>query len=275
MSSQGSRNQHHRVRWWLNKKKGLVGNADSTISTAQVLRVNANQTKSIAIDDAVSTALSSNPVITTPATTPATPRTEEDKIRYSAAVSKSLSVPLVAEKVAQTKAVAEEENAETAPTSVPAASVAIKVEPIAKDKATHSMENPKTPLPERVPPLQQAIKRLNASIEGLYKIKGILDNEMKNIEIDPDWWEKPVNAPSLDIETMDAQIDEVSTLTDRLLSNQREEAKDKQSRQGVLPVTMSFLKTACYTVSPATKAVLTTVSKVSSLVQPPLDEVNQ
>ena len=280
MASQGSGNERHRFRWWLNKTEGPVGNADSAISTAQVLRVNVNQTKSIAIHDSVSTASSSNPVPTTPATTVTlhqpTPATKEDKIPDSAGASKSLSVNPGSVNVNQTKAVAKDENAAIAPTSVPAASVTTKVDPIAKDlKATDSVNKTKAPLPEQVPLLQQAIKRLYTSIEGLYKIKGVLDNELNNIEIDPDWWEKPVNAPSLDIKMMDSQIDDVSKLTDRLLSNQREAAEHKQSRQGILPVTMSFLKTACHTVSPATKAVLTAVSEVSSSVQPSLDEINK
>jgi len=214
MDSQGSGNEQHRFRWWVNKKKGLVGNADTAISTPQVLKVNVNQTKSIAIDNAVSTTSSS---------------------------------------------------------SVPAASVVTKTEPIAKDKATSSMDKTKAALSEQVPLLQQAIKRLNTSIEGLYRIKGVLDNELNNIEIDPDWWEKTVNAPSLDIETMDSQIDEVSKLTDRLLSEQREAADDKQSQQGILPVTMSFLKTASDALSPATKVILTTVSQLSSSVCGSLD----
>ena len=281
MASQGSGNKRHRFRWSLNKTEGPVGNADSAISTAQVFRGNVNQTKSIAIHDSVSTASSSNPVITTPATTVTlnqpTPATKEDKIPDSAGASKSLSVTPGSVNVNQTKAVAKDENAATtASTSVPAASVTTKVDPIAKDsKATDSVNKTKAPLPEQVPLLQQAIKRLNTSIEGLYKIKGVLYNELNNIEIDPDWWEKPVNAPSLDIKMMDSQIDDVSKLTDRLLSNQREAAEHKQSRQGILPVTMSFLKTACHTVSPATKAVLTAVSEVSSSVQPSLDEINK
>jgi len=241
MDSQGSGNERHRFRWWLNKKEDQLGNA-SPISTPQVIRVNVNQTKS-AIADSPPASTTSNSIA---------PETKGDDIPALADPSKPISGP-VKPADQTTQAVAKDETEVT------------KVGRNAKDTAS---SQDKAPLPERVPRLQQAVKRLNTSIEGLYKIKGALDQELNNIEIDPDWWEKPVNdVLTLDVETMDSQIDEVSKLADRLLS-------ERESQEGMFPGTMSFLKTVGHTVSPATKVILTTVSQVSSSVYFPKSNVN-
>jgi len=234
MNSQGTGNEYHRFRRWLNKKQDQLGNA-TPISNPQVVRVKVNQTKS-AIADSPPASTASNPIA---------PETKGNDITALVDPSKSISGPVEPDD-RTTQAVAKDETEVT------------KVELIAQDKGSST---DKAPLPERVPRLQQAINRLNTSVEGLYKIKGALDKELNNIEIDPDWWEKPVNdVLTLDVETMDSQIDEVSELADRLLSERRE------SQEGMFPGTMSFLKTVGHTVSPATKVILTTVSQVSSSV---------
>jgi len=230
MNSQGTGTEYHRFRRWLNKKQDQLGNA-TPISNPQVLRVNVNQTKS---------AIADSPPVSTASHSIA--ETKGNDITALVDPSKSISGPVEPDDRTT-------QNDETEVT---------KVELIAQDKGSST---DKAPLPERVPRLQQAINRLNTSIEGLYKIKGALDKELNNIEIDPDWWEKPVNdVLTLDVETMDSQIDEVTKLADRLLSERRE------SQEGMFPGTMSFLKTIGHTVSPATKVILTTVSQVSSSV---------
>ena len=281
--------RQHRFRRWLNRKQGPV-NTDASISTAVSSTVpnvagtaNVNQMKSIAMEDDTGVSITaSNPVTTTPATTTLnqrSPATKVGNVGDWTTVSISLPTTLVPANVNQTKTVTKEENtidSTTASTSV--ATKANTTKPIAKeDNITDltTMNKPKAPVPKQILPLQQAIKRLNTSIEGLYKIKGVLHNELNNIKIDPNWWEKPVNAPSLDIDAMDSQLDEVSKLTDRLLFDRREAAEPQEPRQGILPATMNFLKTAGHALSPATKVVLMAASQVSCSVQPSSDEINQ
>ena len=239
------------------KKKGPV-NTDAAVSTAvsstvpnALVTANINQTKSIAIEDDQGVSITaSNPVTTTPATTtlnqPSPTAAKADNARDSTTTATS-----VATKVNTTKPIAEERNT--------------------TDSTT--MDKTKAPLPKQ--PLQQAIKRLNTSIEGLCKIKEFLDHDLKDIKIDSDWWEKPANAKPLDIEAMDSEIDKVSKLTDRLLSDRRAMAESQDARQGILPATENFLKTAGHALSYPTKVILTSLSQVSGLVQPSSDEVNQ
>jgi hypothetical protein len=90
---------------------------------------------------------------------------------------------------------------------------------------------------------------------------------MKNVtdaKSDASWWEKPVIPPSLDVKEMDSEIDKVSQLNDRLLSDRRELA---EPQRGILPATKNFLGTACHALSPATKVILAAASQGSSLVK--------
>jgi len=270
------------------KKKGPV-NTDAAVSTAvsstvpnALVTANINQTKSIAIEDDQGVSITaSNPVTTTPATTtlnqPSPAAAKADNASDLSTVSISLPATLVPANVNQPKTVTKEENARDSTTT--ATSVATKVnttKPIAEERNTTdstTMDKTKAPLPKQ--PLQQAIKRLNTSIEGLCKIKEFLDHDLKNIKIDSDWWEKPANAKPLDIKAMDSEIDKVSKLTDRLLSDRRAMAESQDARQGILPATENFLKTAGHALSYPTKVILTSLSQVSGLVQPSSDEVNQ
>jgi hypothetical protein len=189
----------------------------------------------------------------------------------------SSSVTPVIAKVDEKKPVPKQENTSDSTTTAssvrttPVATNVSTTESIAKEENTTDsklMEVTKTPT---VPPspLQRAIGRLNTAIQRLYKINGFLDNEMKdvtNAKSDASWWEKPVNPPSLDVKELDSEIDRVSQLTDRLLSDRRELAGPQG---GILPATKNFLGTACYALSPATKVILAAASQGSSLVNSP------
>jgi len=113
-------------------------------------------------------------------------------------------------------------------------------------------------VPSTETPIQKAIGRLNIAIQQLYQINGFLDDSSDG-KINENVLEKDVEALSLDLNTMDLEIDKVSGLTDRLLSAQRG-ADD--SHQGILPATKSLLRT----LTPAIKMILMAASQVSSLV---------
>ena len=205
---------------------------------------------------------------------------QQDSVTTNTAITttgESSVTPVIA-KVDEDKPVTTQENTSdsiTAASSVPPTSVASNVtttESIAKeDNTTDSTLNDVTKSPP-LSPLQRAIGRLNTAVQRLYKVNGFLDNEMKdvtNAKSDASWWEKPVNPPSLDVKELDSEIDRVSQLTDRLLSDRQELAVPQR---GILPATKNFLGTACHALSPATKVILAAASQGSSLVNFPSNQ---
>ena len=248
-SSDGDRT--HRFRKWLNKEKDpKPPTSKAMVSAGSFTTVPVAPTNVIAKDE--------NPGESAPAST-------------------SVTVTPADTKVNQTKPMMEQEHA-GAPDE--AASSVLAVARVTAVDTTELMANEsrateKKPIQEAkieqepVTPLQQAVKRLNDSIQRLYKINGWVDNELRSVtddKIDGAWWESSVNPPALQIDNLDSEIKRVTELTDELLSDRQKMAESQESRHGILPATMNFLRTAGHALAPGTKVLLAAASQGSSLV---------
>lgn len=250
-SSDGDRT--HRFRKWLNKEK------DSKSPTSK-------------------TTVAAGSITTVPAA-PANLIAKEN-LGESAPASTSVTVTPVDAKVNQTKSMMEEEQAstpeDTASSVLAAARVTVvDTTELVANKSGATDKKPKQEAKTELEPvtaLQQAVKRLNDSIQRLYKINGWVDDELRSVtdvKTDGAWWESSVNPPALKIDNLDSEIKRVTELTDELLSNRRKLAESQESRQGILPATMNFLRTAGHALAPCTKVLLAAASQGSSLVQSP------
>jgi hypothetical protein len=98
------------------------------------------------------------------------------------------------------------------------------------------------------PPIKSAIEQLNVSVQRLHMTTGLLDGTVKEEQ-----WGNDVAIKAIQIEHLDAGIQEIGDVIERLISQEIQNKRVQNSREGFLPATERFLRSVGQTISPMLK----------------------